>query len=114
MDESHSSYKELGGGKGVSAEEENINSGGSLGRGDYSNQEEHFSHEVISHPTSDNSQNLEKKQFLNYKFKIAPLGARPVNYDHAAENDFKIHEQKINEMKNIPSKSSVNQIGLEE
>ena len=114
MDESHSSIQGAAGGKGVSAEEENHVSGASVGRGEFSNQEEHNSQEVISHPASEQSLNVDKKQFLNYKFKtIAPIGGHPINYDHAAEKDFKIHEKRLNEQNNIPPKSSVNQIELE-
>lgn len=77
MDESHSSNKGIGGGKGVSVEEENNNSVESVERVELSNQEEQLSHEGLSHPASDNSgSNLEKKKFLNYKFKIAPLGGQ--------------------------------------
>lgn len=42
--------------------------------------------------------NVEKKNFTNYKLKvIAPISGHPINYDHAAENDYKIHEKKLNE-----------------
>ena len=52
MDESHSSMQGAVGGKGSVAEEIPA-SGGSVGRGDFSNQEEHYSNEEISHPASE-------------------------------------------------------------
>lgn len=53
-------------------------------------------HEVNSHPASEQELNVEKKMFHEYKFKVAPVGINPINFDHAAEKEYKIHEQKLN------------------